>query len=64
MAAILILRKQEVEVPAGQKIREAAQSLGIHWEHYVAVREGEVVCMDETLREGDVVRLVAAVSGG
>lgn len=64
MSAVLIVRRQEVVVPDGQTIRDALQALDLHPEQFLAVRDGKVVSVDEVLREGDVVRLVAAVSGG
>ena len=48
MAAKLILRDKEYEVP----------------EAVIATRDGEMITDDEILRDGDVVKLIAVISGG
>ena len=58
------LRNQEYEVKAGATLGKAMQTLGFKPEMYLAVREGGLLTEDEILREGDVIKLVAVISGG
>ncbi len=60
----LVLRKQEFEVHAGMTLLSALQKINILPEGIIAVREGELIEEDEILKEGDVIRLVSAISGG
>ncbi len=64
MTAKLILRKQEYEVKSGMTIRHAIEKAGINAESVLATRDGELLTDDEILREGDVIKLVAVISGG
>jgi sulfur carrier protein ThiS len=60
----LILRKQEYEVHAGMTLLAALQKIGILPEGIIATRAGELIEEDEILKEGDVIRLISAISGG
>ncbi len=62
--ATLKLRGQVYTVPAGLRIREAIQHIGLTPESYLPVRDGELVPDDERLKPGDEIRLVAVISGG
>lgn len=42
----------------------ALQKTDIIPESVIATREGEMILDDEILREGDVIKLVAVISGG
>ncbi len=64
MTAKIILRDQEYEVRAGQNVRSALKKLDIPAESVIATREGELITDDEIIREGDVIKLVAVISGG
>lgn len=64
MTAKLILRNREYEVKAGQTLRSALKEAGILPESVVATRQGEVITEDEILRDGDVIKLIAVISGG
>lgn len=64
MKAKLILRDEEYEVRAGQTIRDAILKCGLTPEAVLPVREGELLTDDNILQEGDVIRLVAVISGG
>jgi sulfur carrier protein ThiS len=59
----LILRKQEYEVRAGMTLLSALQKIGILPEGIIATRASELK-EDEILKEGDVIRLISAISGG
>lgn len=65
MPITLILRKQELILEEKSiQVRLALEKLGLSPESYLVVRNGELVNENETLREGDSIRLVAAISGG
>ncbi len=60
----LILRKQEYEVRAGMTLLSALQKIRILPEGIIATREGELIEEDEILKDGDVITLISAISGG
>lgn len=64
MSVKLILRNQEYEVRAGIGLREALAKLGIPGESVLATRDGEMITDDEILSDGEVIRLIAVISGG
>ncbi len=64
MKATLILRKKEYEVKAGMTIRSALKKLEISPHAVIPTRDGELVTDDEHLKDGDVIRLYAVISGG
>ena len=64
MTAKLILRDKEYEVRPGMALLDALRISGIVPESVIAVRDGEMITDDEILRSGDVVKLVAVISGG
>ena len=64
MSALLVVRGQEQPVAAGKTLAEALRSLGLEPEMYLAVRDGALIPVTETVREGDVIRLVPVISGG
>jgi sulfur carrier protein ThiS len=64
MSAKLILRGQEYEVRSGMTLRHAILKIGQQPEAVLATREGEMITEDEILREGDVIKLIAVISGG
>ncbi len=42
----------------------ALQKVNVIPESVIATREGEMILDDEILRDGDVIKLVAVISGG
>lgn len=60
----LILRDKEHEVKPGMNLLSALQKCNIVPESVIATRDGEMILDDEILKDGDVVRLVAVISGG
>jgi sulfur carrier protein ThiS len=60
----LILRTQEYEVKPGMTLLSALEKINIIPESVIATREGEIILEDEILRDGEVVKLVAVISGG
>jgi sulfur carrier protein len=64
MSAKLILRGKEFEAKSGSTVRHALEKIGVTPESVLATRDGELITDDEVLKEGDVVKLVAVISGG
>ncbi len=60
----LILREKEYEVKPGMTLLSALQKADIIPESVIATRDGEMILEDEILRAGDVIKLVAVISGG
>lgn len=64
MSAKLVLRDKEYEVKAGMTLLDALKKSNIVPESVIATRNGEMITDDEVLRSGDVVKLIAVISGG
>lgn len=64
MTAKLILRDKEYEVKPGMTLLDALKKANIAPEAVIATRDGEMLTDDEILRGGDVIKLIAVISGG
>jgi len=64
MAAKLVLRDKEYEVRAGMTLLDALGKAALVPEAVIATRDGEMILEDEILKEGDVIKLIAVISGG
>ena len=60
----LILRNKEYEVKPGMTLLSALQKIDVIPESVIATRGGEMILDDEILKDGDVVKLIAVISGG
>ena len=60
----LVLRDREFDVKSGTTLLAALQKAEILPESVIATRGGEMILEDEILKDGDVVWLVAVISGG
>ncbi len=60
----LILRNKEYEVKPGMTLLSALHKLNIVPESVIATRDGEMILDDEILKDGEVVKLIAVISGG
>ena len=60
----LILRNKEYEVKPGMTLLSALQKIEVVPESVIATREGEMILEDEILQDGDVIKLIAVISGG
>ena len=60
----LILRNKEYEVKPGMTLLSALQKINVVPESVIATRDGEMILDDEILKDGDVVKLIAVISGG
>ncbi|MBI3162750.1 MAG: MoaD/ThiS family protein [Chloroflexi bacterium] len=64
MIAKMILRGREYEVKPGMALADALKKNNIVPESVIATRNGEMITDDEILRAGDVIQLIAVISGG
>ena len=64
MSVKLILRNKEYEVKPGMMLLDALKKISVLPESVIATRDGEMILDDEILKDGDVVKLVAVISGG
>jgi len=60
----LILRKQEYEIRPGMTLLDALKKNNILSEGVICTRDGELITDDEILKDGDVINLISAISGG
>jgi len=60
----LVLRNQEYEVRPGMTLLDALKKNDILTEGVLCTRDGELVTEDEILKDGDVIKLIAVISGG
>lgn len=60
----LIHRDQEWEVKAGMTVRHAILKVGLNPEAVLAVRDGQLINDDTKIQDGDIIKLIAVVSGG
>jgi sulfur carrier protein ThiS len=64
MKATLVLRNITFEVKSGMTVRNALEKIGVEPESVLATRQGELLTDDEIIHEGDLIKLVAVISGG
>ena len=64
MTVKLILRNNEYDVKPSMMLLDALKKINVVPESVIATRNGELILDDEILKDGDVVRLVAVISGG
>lgn len=60
----LILRNREYEVKPGMTLLSALHKTDIVPESVIATRDGEMILEDEILKDGEVIKLIAVISGG
>ena len=64
MPVKIILRGKEYEVKPGMNLLDSLRKIGILPEGVIATCNGEMILEDEILKDGDVVKLIAVISGG
>jgi sulfur carrier protein len=64
MAVKLILRDKEYEVKPGMTLLDSLKKINVLPESVIATREGEMILEDEILKDGDMIKLIAVISGG
>lgn len=60
----VVFRNKELELPHGMTVRDAIIKAGLDPEAVLALRAGKLINEDTIVLEGDVITLVAVVSGG
>jgi sulfur carrier protein ThiS len=60
----LILRNEKFEVRPGMTLLAALKKINIVPESVIATKNGEMILEDEILKEEDVIKLIAVISGG
>ncbi len=64
MKAKVILRNDSYEVEPGKTIQHTLEELGINRESVLPTRDGDLIADDVVIRSGDIIKLVAVISGG
>lgn len=64
MPVTLLYRKQKLEIEGTVTVREALEKLGLSPESHLVVRNGELLNENDTLRNGEEVKVISAISGG
>ena len=64
MPVKIIMRGKEHEVKSGMNLLDALKKIGILPESVIATCNGEMILEDEILKDGEVVKLIAVISGG
>jgi len=64
MTVKLVLRGKEYEVKPGMTLLDSLKKINLLSESVLAVRNGELILDDEILKDGEVIKLVAVISGG
>ena len=64
MTVKLVLRGKEFEVKPGMSLRDSLLKIDVVPESVLATRKGELITDDEILHDGEVVKLIAVISGG
>jgi sulfur carrier protein len=64
MPVTLILRKKEYTVEGTISVKDALKQLGLSPESHLVVKDGKLLTENDVLRNGEVARLVAVISGG
>jgi len=60
----IILRDKEYEIHPGMTLLSALKKIDILPEAVIATRGGELIEEDEILKDGEIIKLVAVISGG
>jgi len=64
MTVKLVLRDKEYEVKPGMTLLDSLKKINVLSESVIATKDREMILDDEILKDGDVVKLIAVISGG
>ena len=64
MTVKLILRGKEYEVRPGMTLQASLEKIQVLPEAVIAMRADELILEDEILKDGQIIKLVAVISGG
>jgi len=60
----IVYRDKEWKLKDGMTVRDAILKVGLDVEAVLAVRDGQLINEETLTRDGDVIKLVAVISGG
>jgi len=60
----IIFRDRQYTAESGITVRRLLRDLGISLQGVIVIRNDDLLTEDEVLREGDVITIVSAISGG
>jgi sulfur carrier protein ThiS len=60
----LLLRDQEFEVRPGMTLLDALKKHNLLPEGVLCTRAGELITNDEILKDGEIIKVISAISGG
>ncbi len=64
MIKVVFLRDKRSEEIEARNVSEVFSKLSILKEQYVVIKNGKIICEDETLADGDTIELFTVASGG
>lgn len=64
MPAIIIWRKQEIEINAPVSVKDALEQLNLTAESYLVLCNGELITEDRILQDGEIAKLIPVMVGG
>lgn len=64
MPVTLVLRQQTFQVEGTITVKDALKQLNLSRESHLVVRDGELLTENDALRNGETVKIIAAISGG
>ena len=64
MPAKMIFKKEMYEIPHGLTIQSALERIEVSPESVIPTRKGVLIPEDEIIKDGEVIKLVAVISGG
>jgi len=64
MPAIIIWRKQEIEISSPVSVKNALEQLNLAGESYLVLCNGKLVTQDRILKDGEIAKLIPVMVGG
>jgi sulfur carrier protein ThiS len=64
MPITIIFRKEHFLLDGTIMVKEALQKMGLSPESHLVVRDGQLLNDNDVLRNGEVVKIISAISGG
>ncbi len=64
MPAIIIWRKQEIEISSPVSVKDALEQLNLAAESYLVLCNGELITEDRILQDGEIAKLIPVMVGG
>lgn len=64
MPAIIIWRKQEIEISSPVSVKDALEQLNLTAESYLVLCNGELITEDRILQDGEIAKLIPIMVGG